>query len=69
MTPLTNEVRERSRSAIMMPGRKIETRRATATTPKNYYEDTRYLIGTNIEPAQSDYHAPPRATTKGCKGR
>ena len=69
MTSHPMMVRERSLSAIMMPGRKIETRRATATTLKNYYEDTRYLIGTNIEPAQSDYHAPPRATTKGCDGR
>ena len=57
MTSRPMMVRERSRSAIMMPGRKIEAGKAKETTLKNYYEDTRYLIGINIESSQSDYQA------------
>lgn len=56
--------REYSPAPMMKPGRKIEAGRAKETTLKNYYEDTRCLIGINIEPAQSDYHAPPMGDDK-----
>ncbi len=50
------------------PARK-RAKRATDNVPEKTTTRYKVLIGINIEPAQSDYHAPPRETTNRCKGR
>ena len=56
-------------SAIRRREKKIEAEKAKETTSNNYYDDTRYKIGINIEPSQSDYHASARRATNRCAGR
>ena len=48
---------------------KNRDKKGDSNDPKELLRRYKVFDRLNIEPAQSDYHAPPRATTNRCKGR